>query len=399
MRFTDITELASFLQGSKRLEIVLPDSADKYDFIIEVVKRFCYQKLKKKDKRIVFLYLKKITGYKKVQMYRLIKRAIIGDLHKIEYHRTHVSRMYQSSDIKLLEYTDELHLRLNREATAQILKREYELFHHRKYQTISHISSSHIDNLRKTQVYKSSWINGTKARLVPIGMTMKPDPNNMPGSLRIDTVHQRDVYHINCIDEITQWEIIICVPQINEAYLKPALQELLDQFPFMIFNFHSDRGSEFINKIVAQLLNKLLIKQTKSRSRHCNDNALIESKNGSVLRKNMGYFHINEGMVGRINVFYKNYFNTYLNYHRPCGYVTEIKRDSKGRERKVYGQYTTPYEKLKEVSKQQKKNFLKPGQTFKKLDIIAYQMSDNDFAEIMREKQRLLIKENLVIDK
>ena len=205
----------------------------------------------------------------------------------------------------------------------------------------------------------------------------------MPGSIRIDTCHQRDVYHIHAIDEITQWEAIVCVPQISEAYLTPALEHILDSFPFVIFNFHSDRGSEFINKTVGGILNKLLINQTKSRSRHCNDNALIESKNGSILRKNMGYFHINKGMTGKINDFYKSYFIPYLNYHRPCGYVTETKIDKKGRERKIYGHYTVPYERLKEVSIEQKKNFLKPLQSFQKLDTIAYGMSDNEFAEIM----------------
>jgi hypothetical protein len=108
----------------------------------------------------------------------------------------------------------------------------------------------------------------------------------------VDTVHQRDVYHINAVDEITQWEVVICVPQITEKYLAPALQLLLNQFPFTVFNFHSDKGIEFINKTVADILNKLLVNQTKSRSRHCNDNALVESKNASVVRKNMGYQYI-----------------------------------------------------------------------------------------------------------
>jgi len=220
----------------------------------------------------------------------------------------------------------------------------------------------------------------------------------LTGSLRIDTCHQRDVYHIHAVDEITQWDIAVCVPAISEAYLKPALELLLEQFPFIIFNFHSDRGSEFINKVVAGILDKLLINQTKSRSRHCNDNALIESKNGSILRKNMGYFHINKGLVGEVNEFYLTLFNPYLNFHRPCGFVTEIRKDEKGRERKVYGQYTTPYEKLKEVVKQQNRNFLKQGITFADLDKIAYSQSDNEFAKIMREKQNELFNKNTLLE-
>jgi transposase InsO family protein len=51
---------------------------------------------------------------------------------------------------------------------------------------------------------------------------------------------------------------------------------LLDAFPFVIKGFHSDNGSEYINKRVAKLLEKLLIEFTKSRARHTNDNALAE---------------------------------------------------------------------------------------------------------------------------
>jgi len=167
----------------------------------------------------------------------------------------------------------------------------------------------------------------------------------------------------------------------------------------VVFNFHSDRGSEFINKVVAEILNKLLINQTKSRSRHCNDNALVESKNGTVIRKNMGYYHVNQKMTDEVNRFYEDYFNPYLNFHRPCGFVTETRVDTKGRERKIYGQYTTSYEKLKEVSKKLKENFLKPEQSFGKIDIIAYRYSDNEFAKILRIKQEKLFDLNIKMEK
>ena len=172
---------------------------------------------------------------------------------------------------------------------------------------------------------------------------------------------------------------------------------MLDQYPFTIFNFHSDRGSEFINHIVEKLLNKLLIHQTKSRSRHCNDNALVEEKNGAVIRKNLGFFHVNQNLSNKFNDFFKTWFNPYLNYHRPCGFVTEITTDFKGREKKIYGEYTTPYEKLKEISKEQNINFLKQGVSFEQLNRMAYNMSDNDFAKIMRKQQYELFDINSLL--
>ena len=71
-----------------------------------------------------------------------------------------------------------------------------------------------------------------------------------------------------------------------------ALENMLAEFPFVIRGFHSDNGSEFVNRTAAWLLNKMLIHFTKSRPRHSNDNGLVETKNGSVVRKNLGYAYI-----------------------------------------------------------------------------------------------------------
>ena len=391
-----IDQIRKFLAGSKRLVLRLGTIEEKYQFIDDTVDRLEYGRRKKKEKRVIIGYLKKLTGYKHTQLFRLVDRSLEGELvrkpyvRKIDYHR-----IYTTADIKLLEHTDELHLRLNAHATHEIMRREFALFHHAEFANLSGISVSHIDNLRKRPAYTASWVNGTKPRENPIGTTMKPEPNHAPGSIRVDTVHQRDIYYINAVDEITQWEVVVCVPVIAESCLRPALQLLLDQFPFVVFNFHSDRGSEFINRIVAHLLNKLLIKQTKSRSRHCNDNALVETKNGSVIRKNMGYWHMSKKIVVETNTFYQTYFTPYLNFHRPCGYVTETIVDHKGRERKIYGHYTTPYEKFKEVTTAQNKNFLKDGQSWEKLDTIAYKMSDNEFATLVRKKQNALFELNI----
>ncbi len=392
-RIVSIAQLEEFVKSSQKLVVQLETIEDKYVFIDKTVARFSYRKLPRKEKHIVYVYLRKLTGYKKAQLLRLIKRAVLGRLTRTKYRRENPNRVYMARDIKLLEKTDEFHLRLNAVATHEIFRREYEVFHHQDFKNISRISVSHINNLRHHPVYVNSWVNATKPREITIGTTKPPKTNNLPGSIRVDTVHQRDVYHINSVDEITQWEIVVCVPTIAESTLGPALELMLSQYPFVIFNFHSDRGSEFINHLVAQILNRLLIKQTKSRSRHCNDNALVETKNGSVIRKNMGYCHINQDKADRINDYYFRYLNPYLNFHRPCLYLTETKKDSFGRERRVYGEVKVPYDKLREVYHQMKKNFLVPSTSWDKLDTIAYQYSDNEFAETVRSEERKLFNE------
>ena len=210
----------------------------------------------------------------------------------------------------------------------------------------------------------------------------------MPGYIRVDTIHQGDlngqkgVYHINAVDEVTQWEIVASVERISEAYLVPVVESMLAGFPFVIRGFHSDNGSEFINRTVAKLLNKLLIRFTKCRARHTNDNGLVESKNGSVVRKQPGYAHIPQACATLINHYNKDFLNLYVNFHKPCFFPVSV-IDHRGKVKKTYPyqEVMTPYERLKSLPEAE--NYLYPGVTLERLDDIANQMSDNEFAERM----------------
>jgi len=270
------------------------------------------------------------------------------------------------------------------------MEREWRVFGRKEYQNIANISVAHLYNLRAKKAYQRQalFLTKTKPSISNIGERAKPYPYGKPGYIRVDSVHQGDrdgqkgVYHINAVDEITQFEIVASVERINEACMIPVLEKLLQQFPFIIIEFHSDNGSEYINKLVAKLLNKLLIRFTKSRARQTNDNALVESKNGSVVRKIMGYAHIPQKYAEKINQFYSNFLNEYLNFHRPC-FFPETVTDSKGKQKKVYRYQNmmTPYEKLKSIPEAD--SFLKKGITFVILDTIAMRISDNQAAERM----------------
>jgi transposase InsO family protein len=189
------------------------------------------------------------------------------------------------------------------------------------------------------------------------------------------------------VDEVTQWQIVGATEQISEAYLLPVLEAMLAQFPFRILGFHSDNGSEFINHTVAKLLNKLLIEQTKSRPRHSNDNGLAEAKNGAVVRKHMGYTHIAAPHAAAIETFYENYFNPYLNFHRPCG-VPEQVVNSKGKVKRVYRWYATPWEILRQLPAVA--GHLKPDVTIQDLEREARAKTDTAAAtEMQKAKQKL----------
>jgi len=404
---TDFSALGKFLTGVPDIKFSGTSKKEKYEWVKEVLNRFDFRHLKKGERGTVREYIRKVTGYSNAQTSRLINKYLAGKLYFIDYQRHAFPTKYSPYDIALLCKTDNIHSRLNGYATKRILLREYQVFGSKEYEKISQISVAHIYRLRTTRVYqtKSLTFKSTQAVQRNIGERRKPNPQGRPGYIRVDTVHQGDlasdsvthnekgVYHINSIDEATQWEIVAAVEKISEAYLEPILRLIIEQYPFVIIEFHADNGSEYINHTVAKLLNKLLIKLTKSRSRQTNDNALVESKNGSIIRKHMGYFYINQKYAPDINDFYLTVFNNYLNFHRPCGFAS-ILVSPKGKQKKIYNKYLTPFEALKNLANAEK--YLKPDVTFTKLDKIAMQHSDNEYATIMdKEKTRLFDKIDL----
>ena len=270
-----------------------------------------------------------------------------------------------------------------------------------EYQNIANISVSHIYNLRKTVSYQRSvsFYPGTKkTKGRTIGERCKPEPEGRPGYLRVDTMHQGDkdgqkgAYHVNTVDEIVQWEVAGAAEKITDTHLLPLLEKIIASYPYRIINFHADNGSEYVNSKVAEMLNKLLIKLTKSRPRHSNDNALAETKNGWVLRKWMGYGHIGQKYAKGINDFYFGCFNEYLNFHRPCAFPITVK-DKKGKIKKKYRyqDYMTPYEKLRSIP--DARIYLKESITLERLDKIAKRYTDNEMAKkVQLERDKLFDK-------
>ena len=386
-----VERVRGFLEGSEAVEFRGLTAQEKYCWIEEVLIRFKYHRLKRGEKGVIRRYIEKVTGYSRSQVSRLIteyKRT--GRLRRRQYRRHRFLRKYSPSEVGLLARTDELHGWLSGPATKKIMEREYEVYGHAEFGNISRISIAHLYNLRRSNIYRGMTRRYTKTKPVVsrIGERVRPDPKGQPGYIRIDTVHQGDfngqkgVYHINAVDEVTQWEIVASVERISEAYLVPVLETMLLQFPFITRGFHSDNGSEFVNRTAARLLNKMLIRFTKSRPRHSNDNGLVETKNGSVVRKQLGYAYIPQRCAELINEFNRDFFNPYINFHRPCFFPVSV-IDPKGKIRKTYPyeEVRTPYERLKSLP--QAESYLRPGVTLKKLVTIANQMSDNQFAERM----------------
>jgi len=394
-------QIGEFLRGSAVLEFAGQSRAEVYAMVQESLVRQEYFRQGKKQRGAIRAYLSKLTGRSLPQMTRLIRQhKANGEIRLAPRTRRRFATRYNEADVEMLAEVDRAHERLSGPATRRILQREYGEYGKKKYQRLAEISASHIYNLRRSPAYRRKTVgfDHTRPAGVSIAERKRPDPKGMPGYIRIDTVHQGDwegakgVYHINAVDTVTQWEIAGCVEKISEQYLLPVLEAILHQFPFRIISFHSDNGSEFINYKVAELLEGLLIEFTKSRANRSQDNALVEGKNGAVIRKHIGYGHIAAPHAEMVQKFYTAHFNPYLNYHRPCGFAT-TSFNARGKRTRHYkaADYQTPYEKLKSLP--EAGQYLKEGGSFERLDNTAKKMSDTECARKMGEaKSKLLLQ-------
>lgn len=398
-RLVALPQLRQFVEGTTEVEFRRwGKDEDRYRHIEGVLRRFRYARLKRADKGLVVRYLMRTTGYSRPQLVRLIKRARAGALKKGYRAPTHgFVRRFTDVDVALLAATDTLHGTLSGPATRHLMGRALAVYGDARYARLATISNGHLYNLRQRTGYierRREWTK-THATQVSIGERRAPAPDGRPGFIRIDSVHQGDqdgvkgVYHINAVDCLTQWELVATCEKISEAYLLPVIATLLAGFPFQILGFHADNGSEYINHKVAKLLDKLRVEFTKSRPRHSNDNGLAETKNGAVIRKQLGYQHIPQCFATAVNAFCAEHLNPYLNFHRPCLFAEEI-TDKKGKIRKRYPQrlVMTPFEKLATLDDVQQ--FLRRGVSLESLRRQAASMSDNDAATRLNEARTQL---------
>jgi transposase InsO family protein len=399
-RLETIGQVREFLSGICDVELrVVQDEVERRRFVGRTLRWFGYFRRPRSERGLLFAYVQRVSGYSRAHVIRLIAQyRESGTLDQRQRGtRTQFPRRYTDEDVALLAELDRLHDTLSGVATRALAQRAWRVYGDARYARLAQISVSHLYNLRAGQAYRQRRQTWTKTRPSPVAIAVRkaPAPNGLPGYIRIDTVHQGDldglkgVYHVNAVDIVTQWEVVAAVERISEAYLLPVIQMLLESFPFEIRGFHSDGGSEYINRDVARLLEKLRIEFTRSRPRQTNDNALAECKNGAVVRKVMGYGHIPQKHATAINRFHADALNPYLNFHRPCYFAVDTV-DARGRIRKTYPseQIMTPWDRLRSIPDFEQ--YLKPGITAQSLSDTAMTMTDSQAAQQLQDMRRSL---------
>jgi transposase InsO family protein len=400
-----LEQVRQVLEGTQSLEFRrAEDDEGRYAWIESVLRRLEYRQLRRCDRGVVLAYLQRLSGYSRAQITRLVSRWVGGKRLVKEYRAPEhaFARRYTAADVALLADVDRAMGTLSGPATTCVLRRQRDVFNDTRFERLGSISVGHLYNLRNSAGYREQRVVLTKTRptkSATIGVRKAPAPEGRPGFVRIDSVHQGDwdgtkgLYHINAVDCVTQWEVVATVQTISEAHLLPVIEQMLEQFPFEILGFHADNGSEYVNHQVARMLDKLRIEFTRSRPRRSNDNGLVETKNGAVVRKLFGYEHIPQRHATRFNTFCREYLNPFLNFHRPCLFATELADPKKpGRIKRVYRakNVMTPLDKL--ASLPEAATFMREGVTLEDLHALARALTDVQAAEELNEARLALFR-------
>ncbi len=393
-----VAQLKEFAKLKNSINFKSNDKKETYEWIGKTLGKFHYFSESKKNKGIIKSYIITMTGYSSGNIDKLIARKKkTGGIRLSERTQNTFDTFYTNEDIALLAQVVNVYRGQNGHAIKKVLYEMNHVYGDVRFERLSYLSTSHLYNLKKKEVFKTYSLTYTKTNPIStnIGERTKPDPQGKPGYLRVDSVHQGDldkqkgVYYIHFVDEVTQWDVVVAVEKISEYFLERALEEAFEQFPFGVINFHSDNGSEYINKTVSRILKKAYIDQTKSRTRHSNDNALVEGKNASTLRKQMGHAHIPQKYAPIINTFCIKHLNPFLNFHRPCAFATD-EIDTRGKVRKKYrvDDYKIPVDRLLSIVGVEK--YLKDGVTISELKKKKLTQSHFEAAEEVSEARERL---------
>lgn len=174
-----------------------------------------------------------------------------------------------------------------------------------------------------------------------------------PGFLEVDTVAQCGdsaagifAHTLNCTDIATGWFEAEAVLGKAQERVFAGLKRVRERLPFRLLGIDSDNGYEFINWELLRWCEKENIAFTRSRPYRKNDNAHIEQKNWTCVRKVLGYTRIETmAQVDLMNKLYRGPLRDYINFFLPSMKCIQRKRIG-SRIVKVYDMAQTPYERV-----------------------------------------------------
>lgn len=131
-----LADIEKFLETSIGWNLKPGKKNETYGWMQGLLSKIRYRKLRKKEKKIVKVFLQKVTGYSEVQLKRLIQRHRAGKLLWKPWQKGIFTSVYDENDIALLHHVDSAH-RLSGPATKKIFEREHEVFGHKEFEKLA----------------------------------------------------------------------------------------------------------------------------------------------------------------------------------------------------------------------------------------------------------------------
>ena len=176
--------------------------------------------------------------------------------------------------------------------------------------------------------------------------------DDRPGFLEIDLVAHcgettagQYINTLSTVDVSTGWSECLAILYRSQLMVSQAILELRQRLPFPLLGLDSDNGSEFINDTLYRYCQTEQITFTRSRPYKKNDQAYVEQKNWSIVRRLIGYDRFEgETDLACLKSIYDD-LRLYTNFFQPV--LKLIGKERVGnRIVKRYDEAATPYQRV-----------------------------------------------------
>ncbi len=155
------------------------------------------------------------------------------------------------------------------------------------------------------------------------------------------------IYSLDMVEIATGWSEQIAVMGKGEQGIVTAIEAIKQDLPFDLKGLDSDTGSEFVNWHMVRWCKENNLSFTRSRPYYKNDNAYVEQKNHTHIKRWMGYRRYDtQKQLQMINDLYRNELRQFNNFFRPVMKITSKEKVNNSVCKKKYGQALTPYQRL-----------------------------------------------------
>lgn len=176
--------------------------------------------------------------------------------------------------------------------------------------------------------------------------------NVPPGSVQVDLLgHCGDttagfyLASLLAVDVATGWTESRPVWGTGFRRVASAVYVAREAFPMPVHSFHSDNGREFLNHALLGWARRLNIQQTRGRPYRKNDQAYVEQKNWSVLRRLIGYDRYSTKAAFDALIAVHELLRPHVNFFQPIRKLISKERHG-ARVIKRYDRAQTPYRRL-----------------------------------------------------